>query len=74
MLQGNFAWSGQISLFILFVASALFYMRELLSGNNNAGNLLSRKKVLFCAAMYGLHVLSGVLFYLAEYNQSELYW
>jgi hypothetical protein len=38
MLHGNFAWSGQIALFILFVTSALFLIEQ------NPGLLCAREK------------------------------
>lgn len=55
--HANLVWSGQISAFVLFVASALFVLRE--------GGIGSKPPVLAaCAAAFVLHFVSGVYFLL----------
>jgi hypothetical protein len=62
--DGNFAWSGQIGSFVLFVTSAAFFMRQtapLWSG----GWLLrgwSRPSAV-CAIVLGLHLVSGLVLF-----------
>lgn len=73
MLQGNFIWSGQICLFILFVATALFFAREQAQGKVCPG-LFSTWRALLCSAIYCLHVVSGIIFYFAEYRHTQTYW
>ncbi len=52
-LAGNFAWTGQIATYLLFVASAVFAMRRWAAGWASA----------VCAVAFSLHVASGVLFF-----------
>jgi hypothetical protein len=56
MYHGNFTWSSQICLFILFLASAKFLLTQGM-----------RKSVSFvtCCSTFGLHAISGVLFFLS---------
>lgn len=64
LYHGNFLWGSFTSLFILFVVSMLFLMkekniktgRELLAIKNNP-------RLSCCIFIFGLHVLSGVLYY-----------
>jgi hypothetical protein len=48
--DGNFVWSGYITLFTLFVASIAYWLRQA-DG--------PRTRFVICAAALGLHVLSG---------------
>lgn len=52
LLDGNFTWSGQVTLFILFVASALFTVRQ----PRTPGQTV-------CWAVLLLHVLCGLIWY-----------
>ena len=52
-LAGNFAWTGQIANYLLFVASTIFVLRH-------RG---SPSRTLPCALAFGLHAASGVLFF-----------
>lgn len=63
---GNFVWSGYISLFTLFVATTIFWLRQ--AALSDGRWLLTRARV--CGAVLALHVLSGVRLawlYLREY-------
>jgi hypothetical protein len=56
--HGNFLWSGQAALFLLFVASALVLLEEA----RRQPKLNARLAV--CLTVFGLHLVSGVLFLL----------
>jgi hypothetical protein len=66
MFHGNFLWSGQITLFILFISSVVFFVNNSLHGREFR-QIISDKLAVFCCSMYLLHVVSGIIFYLAEY-------
>lgn len=70
MLQGNFSWSAQISLFILFAASA----KLLLKNSANHAERLEKTKLFTCTAALTLHLFFGIAFYVAEFVRTELYW
>lgn len=55
---GNFLWSGQVTLFILMVASALFWLEQMAIAGETAP--LGQRRNLLCAAIFLLHVISGV--------------
>lgn len=62
---GDFIWGSQIALHILMVLSALFVLRSV--GDANRGRVitahLGEGRFRFVAALYGLHVLNGVVWY-----------
>lgn len=53
---GNFVWSGYISLFTLFVAATIFWLRQA----SSAEGRWPRTRALVCGAVLALHVLSGI--------------
>jgi hypothetical protein len=65
--SGNFLWSGQITVFILFVISLLF----LIDQNREVFDrwLVQKQRpqwkgpLLICLLMFGLHVANGILWY-----------
>lgn len=69
--QGNFWWSGQITLFVLFVASSVHLLK-------NASTLqfggLRRVRFSICLGFFLLHLISGIFFYWAEFSQTQRYW
>lgn len=70
-IQGNFAWSGQLGLFMLMVASAA----HLFAADGRLWpERLREPRYLLCTALFLLHVLSGLFFYAAEYVGPERYW
>jgi len=69
MFQGNFTWSAQITLFVLFVYSAAFLCRT--TGHPETGD---RKTFFLCNALLLLHTLFGAVFYLSEFLHTERYW
>ncbi|MBI1258694.1 MAG: hypothetical protein GC204_14595 [Chloroflexi bacterium] len=64
-LEGNFWWSAQIGLFVLFVVSALFWLIYRRHEPRWRGWL--------CLGMLALHILGGVIVYAAQF-QSVLVW
>lgn len=72
MFQGNFIWSGQITLFILFVVTLEFFCEQLRTGRS--GDQPRSRVAVLCAAIFLLHVLSGIVFYASEYAASEKFW
>jgi len=61
--DGNFIWSGQITLFMLFVVSAVFFLRQIYEPGK--GFTFSRAAII-CIVIWMLHVASGVLWYATE--------
>lgn len=65
MYHGNLAWSGQVTLFILFVVSTAFLCEEV-----RCNGLKDRyRKLVFalCLTLFILHALSGINFYRAQF-------
>ena len=56
--MGNFDWSAEATLFILFIIVALFWLERL------AEKRTWEKKDSALATAFGAHILSGVMFYL----------
>lgn len=63
--NANFTWSGQITLFILFVAAAVFFFRQ-----NTVLFAERRFKPAFLIGMVvlGLHLVGGVALYISSLN------
>lgn len=59
--HGNFYWSVQISLFILFFVAVRCLLSETCS---HATKGIS---TTFCWCLYGLHLVSGIIFYLSHF-------
>jgi hypothetical protein len=57
-LAGNFAWTGQIAVYLLFVTSAIFAL----------GRQASRLASAACLIAFALHVVSGILFFLYPFD------
>jgi hypothetical protein len=69
MFHGNFTWSAQITLFILFIFSArLLISKDLVLIHKY------RNRFYLCSAILLSHVAFGTLFYVAEYLQTQKYW
>lgn len=73
MTQGNFFWSGQVTLFILFVYSTRFFLGIVFSQDKTRLTMLDRKQLLL-TGLLALHVVSGILYYYAEYSQPQRFW
>lgn len=73
ILHGNFLWSGQITLFILFVVSTRFLIRQ--TAESRLSTALRRDwRLLSCSIIFSLHLLSGVVFYAAEFYGIDRFW
>lgn len=73
MLHGNFLWSGQITLFILFVVSTRFIIKQ--SREIRLSTALRRdRKLMFCSIIFSLHLMSGLVFYAAEFYAIDRFW
>jgi hypothetical protein len=55
--DGNFGWSGEITLLILFISTTLLLIRQYLADRGWT------PKLIVCALALGLHFISGVIFY-----------
>lgn len=70
--DGNFLWSGQIGLFILFVISTVFVLVQIKEDNQGGKKRHIQHGVLGLFLL--LHFLSGVWFYYNEYMHPSAYW
>jgi hypothetical protein len=68
---GNFFWSGQLGLFLWFVASARFVVKRVLADPGNAR--WSPKSIVIYLA-FSLHVVSGIIWYALETSAAGVYW
>ena len=60
--HGNFGWSSQITLFILFIVSALFLFEQ--RRNTGCGKLFGfTSRTVFCLIVFFLHILYGIVSY-----------
>ncbi len=72
--DGNFVWSGQITVFVLLVVSAVFFLRQIYEPGK--GFTFNRAAVV-CVVIWLLHVASGVLWYATEISSvavAERWW
>lgn len=69
MNQGNFTWSAQIALFILFVASTKFLVKKISSSEGING-----WRVCLCTLLLTIHFAFGIIFHMAEFVETQLYW
>ena len=59
--NGNFTWSGQITLFILFVAAMLFLVERIVRPQEHHWKaFVADHRAIACSAILGLHVVAGV--------------
>jgi hypothetical protein len=70
--HGNFLWSGQITLFILFVQTTISLISHF--RKKNLYEIMHDPRLVMIAAIFVLHLLSGVLWYLAEVGQPHQWW
>lgn len=69
MNQGNFTWSAQIALFILFTASAKFLFKKISSSEGIKG-----WQVCLCTLFLTIHFAFGIFFHMAEFVETERHW
>jgi hypothetical protein len=72
--DGNFKWSGQVTLFILFLVSIVFFLRK--NSDWLSGRVFRKSGYAFStgAITFGLHLASGVLFYYIQLTQPANSW
>jgi len=58
--DANFAWSGQITLFVLYCVSTVFFIRQVVK-REGCGKFYFAEWV--CMGGFGLHLVSGLLWY-----------
>jgi hypothetical protein len=63
---GNLVWTAHITLYVLFIASATFVVRQL------TGRVTG--PVLACGAVFALHVAAGAIWYVAELGPRLVTW
>lgn len=69
----NFIWSGQITLFILFIVSVLFLFEQ--RENAGYGKLFGfNPRAVFCLTMFFLHIICGLLFYAINFYAPSSFW
>lgn len=64
--HGNFIWSGQIALFVLFIQSMIFLVRETAVFTPVASLrsfFTTDRRLMWCLLAFGAHVASGVYYY-----------
>jgi hypothetical protein len=62
---GNYTWSGQIAISVLFVVSALFlFERTLVSGSDRWSTILTSPTAITCYVALLLHLVGGLGVYL----------
>jgi hypothetical protein len=69
--DANFTWSAEITLFVLFVASTLFFLRQ------NAADLMERRfnwKISTSLVLLALHLVSGIIFYISSLSPNWRDW
>lgn len=75
MMAGNFIWSGQITLFILFIVSAMFLLRQearVFGGLSGARG--SSRSFLICSTVFGLHLINGIYWYYKLLFEQYWFW
>lgn len=70
MVHGNFTWSAQIGLFILFAASAKFLSKRI----SLAKKASLDWKAILCISILTMHFAFGLFFHYKELIKTELYW
>ncbi len=59
MFHGNFRWSGQIALFLLFAITLRWFLRE-----KYLSNLATRWENIISLVVYNAHLLGGIAYYI----------
>jgi hypothetical protein len=69
--EGNFIWSGQITLFVLFVASAAFLLRQIYTPGK--GFKLNWASAI-CLLALGVNLAGGLIWYIGEFTKMNMWW
>ena len=71
--DGNFAWSSQITIFILFVASARFWLVQAAPQLQSGHWRMLSKRFWICLAILLTHFVCGGYWYITEYLRMQLW-
>jgi hypothetical protein len=63
--DGNFWWSAEIGLFMLFIVSTLFWIRHFRDQ--------PRWRGWVCLGIFALHLISGLIFYAIKLNEPAMF-
>jgi len=74
MSYGNFAWSGQITLFILFVVSIKFVLERITEFDFSNPSHSDITRISIIMYLFLLHVICGVMWYFSEMFYSPGFW
>ncbi len=69
--DGNFTWSGQITLVILFAVALVFFLHQIYT--RETGFRWNRAS-LICAAVLTLHLIGGLFWYYADMDSPGFKW
>lgn len=61
--DGNFFWSGHITLFLLFVASVVFVIQQRPISITTRGTWEMSPRFVTCVGVFAVHLVSGFLYY-----------
>ncbi len=70
---GDWIWCAQVTLFILFVASVIFLLRQAKSESLKS-TAETGGRVLLCAVVYSLHLACGIVFLAAHIKPLSSMW
>jgi hypothetical protein len=71
--HGNFTWSGQITLFILFVVSLVFFLQQNPWLVDQHRPRIQRRRFAVCVLVLALHLVSGIVWYLVHTNGMPIF-
>jgi hypothetical protein len=66
--DGNFGWGGEITLFMLFIASVIFLIRQY------KANRQWTRSLMVCSSVLALHLISGIAFYIPNLSDAWNTW
>lgn len=72
--QWNFQWNGTVGFMILFAVATFFFIRENIVGFRYRLRALRNLRAELALFVFGLHVISGVAWYLAHFSERYRYW
>ncbi len=67
--DANFLWGGQITVFVLYAVTTTFFLQQIY--DRDRGFQLDRRAYLNLL-VFGLHLISGVLWYITEVNSTAI--
>ncbi|MBA4376266.1 MAG: hypothetical protein C0401_08865 [Anaerolinea sp.] len=70
--NGNFSWGSQVTLYILWVESFFFFLEQVKAAGFKT--LLNKIRLLAPFGLAALHLASGVVWYVLEYAQPQMWW